>query len=58
MDAALIERLRQEMHAEFARTGPPAGFPAFHDIPTGRYTSEEFWELELEHLWPDRKSVV
>lgn len=52
MDAALIERLRNEMHAEFARTGPPEGFPAFHDIPTGRYTSQEFWELELEHVWP------
>ena len=48
----LIERLRDEMRYEFARTAPPEGFPAFHDIPAGRYTSDEFWELEQRHLWP------
>ena len=52
MDAMLIDRLRTEMHAEFARTGPPEHFPAFHDLPGGRYTSDAFWELEREHLWP------
>ena len=36
---------------EFARTGPPDGFPEFTDIPGGRYTSEEFFELERRHLW-------
>lgn len=51
MDTALIERLREEMRYEFTRTGPPDGFPTFHDIPSGRYTSDEFWELEREHLW-------
>ena len=45
MDAALIDRLREEMRYEFARTGPPDGFPAFHDIPVGRHTSDEFWQL-------------
>ena len=52
MDAALVDRLRTEMTAEFARTAPPDGFPAFHDLPGGRYTSDEFWQLEREHLWP------
>ena len=52
MDATLIERLRDEMRAEFARSAPPPGFPAFHDIPAGRYTSDEFWELERRSLWP------
>ena len=52
MDTALIERLREEMRYEFARTAPPEGFPAFHDIPAERYTSQEFYELEREHLWP------
>ena len=51
MDTALIERLREEMRYEFARTAPPEGFPAFHDIPAERYTSQEFYELEREHLW-------
>jgi phenylpropionate dioxygenase-like ring-hydroxylating dioxygenase large terminal subunit len=52
MDAALVERLRAEMRSEFARTAPPEGFPAFHDIPGGRHTSDEFWQLEQDHLWP------
>jgi phenylpropionate dioxygenase-like ring-hydroxylating dioxygenase large terminal subunit len=52
MDADLLARLKSEMHYEFSRTGPPEGFPAFHDIPGGRYTSDEFWELEQTKLWP------
>ena len=52
MDANLIERLAAEMRAEFARTAPPPGFPAFHDIPVGRHVDEEFWLLEQERLWP------
>ena len=51
MDAALQERLKAQMAWEFARSGPPAGFPKFPDIPIGRYTSDEFFELEREHLW-------
>ncbi len=52
MDGALIDRLHREMQYEFGRTAPPEGFPAFHDIPAGRYVSDEFWALEREHLWP------
>lgn len=52
MDTELIDRLRGEMRYEFARTAPPEGFPAFHDIPVGRHISDEFWELEEQHLWP------
>jgi phenylpropionate dioxygenase-like ring-hydroxylating dioxygenase large terminal subunit len=52
MDHDLVERLRSEMRSEFARTAPPDGFPAFHDIPVGRHISDEFWELEQRHLWP------
>jgi phenylpropionate dioxygenase-like ring-hydroxylating dioxygenase large terminal subunit len=52
MDAALVDRLREQMRWEFARTGPPDGFPKFPDIPGGRYTSDEFWQLERDHLWP------
>jgi phenylpropionate dioxygenase-like ring-hydroxylating dioxygenase large terminal subunit len=51
MDQALVDRLTAEMRYEFARTGPPEGFPRFHDIPIGRYTSDDFWELEQEYLW-------
>jgi phenylpropionate dioxygenase-like ring-hydroxylating dioxygenase large terminal subunit len=40
------------MADEFARREPPAGFPAFHDLPGGRYTEDRFFELERRHLWP------
>ena len=53
MDDALIDRIRGDMRYEFARTGPPEGFPAFHDIPTARHTSDEFHALERDHLWPN-----
>src|SRR3954451_13251419 len=39
------------MEWEFDRNGPPEGFPRFPDIPVGRYLSDEFHELEREHLW-------
>ncbi len=52
MDEALIERIRNDMRYEFARTAPPGGFPKFPDIPTGRHTSQAFHELEQQHLWP------
>jgi phenylpropionate dioxygenase-like ring-hydroxylating dioxygenase large terminal subunit len=39
------------MEYEFARVGPPEGFPALTPIPTGRYTDPSFYALEREHLW-------
>ncbi len=52
MDQDLIDRIKSDMAYEFARTAPPEGFPAFHDIPVGRHISDEFYALEQEHLWP------
>ncbi|MFK7918570.1 MAG: aromatic ring-hydroxylating dioxygenase subunit alpha [Ilumatobacter sp.] len=51
LSEALVERLSRDMHYEMNRTGPPEGFPAFPDIPSDRYTSREFYELEQRHLW-------
>lgn len=51
MTPDLVARLTREMHYEFGRTAPPDGFPAFPDIPVGRFTSDEFWDLEQKHLW-------
>jgi len=53
MDPALVDRIQADMRFEFARTAPPDGFPAFHDIPTERHTSDEFHDLEQEFLWPN-----
>lgn len=51
MNEELIDRIKADMAYEFARTAPPTGFPAFHDIPVGRHTSDEFAALEADHLW-------
>jgi phenylpropionate dioxygenase-like ring-hydroxylating dioxygenase large terminal subunit len=52
MDAAVVERLKEEIRYEFAREGPPEGFPKFPDIPAGRYRDPAFFELEMQYLWP------
>jgi phenylpropionate dioxygenase-like ring-hydroxylating dioxygenase large terminal subunit len=52
VDQELIDRIKSDMQYEFERTAPPEGFPAFHDIPTERHTSDEFHALEQEYLWP------
>lgn len=52
MRQELIDRIKADMQYEFDREAPPDGFPAFHDIPTGRHISQEFHDLEQEHLWP------
>jgi len=51
MSPELVARLVEQMHFEYARTGPPEGFPRFPDIPVGRYVDDEFWEIERRHLW-------
>ena len=53
MKQELMDRIREDMRYEFARPGPPEGFPAFPDIPTGRHTSQAFYELEQAHVWPN-----
>ena len=54
IEAAEVERLKALMEWEGSRTAPPEGFPAFPDLPAGRYTSAEYFALEQEHVF--RKS--
>ena len=51
MDQSLIDRIKEDMRYEFARTAPPEGFPKFHDISVERHTSKEFFETEEEHVF-------
>ena len=51
MDAVEIKEIRDLMDYEKARKSPPEGFPAFPDMPAGRYNSQEFYDLEKEHYW-------
>ena len=53
MEEALVERLKREIRYEFAREGPPEGFPKFPDIPGERYRNEAFFDLEMKHMWPN-----
>ncbi len=46
-----IRALRELMEYEATRTTPPEGFPIFPDLPGGRYTSQAFYDLEIEHIW-------
>lgn len=51
MDAEYLDRFRQRSAYESARTAPPDGFPAFPDLPLGRYTDAHFYELERRYLF-------
>lgn len=51
MDVSYLERFRERSAAETARTAPPEGFPALPDLPLGRYTDPEFFELERHRLF-------
>lgn len=53
LSETLVTRLLDEMGYELGRSGPPDHFPAFPDVPSARYTSDEFWQLEQEYLWPN-----
>jgi phenylpropionate dioxygenase-like ring-hydroxylating dioxygenase large terminal subunit len=47
----LIDKIVGDMRYEFARSGPPEAFPSFPAIPSDRYTSDEFWDLEQAHVF-------
>ena len=51
MNDASVAELKALMAYEAARTVPPEGFPALPDLPAGRYTDPQFFELERQHLW-------
>lgn len=50
-DPQSIANLKARMAYEQERQGPPEGFPALTPLPPGRYTSQEFFDLEMKHLW-------
>ncbi|MFL0671816.1 MAG: aromatic ring-hydroxylating dioxygenase subunit alpha [Erythrobacter sp.] len=54
MEAQEIARLKALMEWEAQRKAPPEGFPRLPDLPAGRYTSPEYFALEMDHVF--RKS--
>lgn len=53
---AFETRIFEEIRQEQERTSVPAGFPALPEIPGGRYTRQDFFDLEVAHVF--RKSWV
>ena len=51
MDEGLQQRIHAQIAYEAGRDAPPADFPALPEVPGGRYTSEAFHQLELDHLF-------
>jgi nitrite reductase/ring-hydroxylating ferredoxin subunit len=43
--------IEQALDHEAARGEPPAGFPALPEIPGGRYTRQDFYDLEFQRVW-------
>jgi choline monooxygenase len=51
MELELQQRIRSELEYEANREAPPEGFPAFPEVPAGRYTDQGFYDLEMEHVF-------
>ena len=51
MDATLEQTIRDRIEAEKARTAPPPEAVPVPLIPTGRYTEQAMFELEMERVF-------
>lgn len=51
-----VKDIEQRIDYEKSRAEPPREFPALEEIPGGRYTRQDFYDLEIEHVF--RKSWV
>jgi hypothetical protein len=45
----------EAVERETARKGYPEAFPALPEVPTGRYTDPQFYDLEMRHEEIDRQ---
>ena len=51
MKAATTAAITEKIEYELKRDFHPDGFPTLPEIPGGRYTDDDFFQLELTHLW-------
>lgn len=51
MDQQTVETIKRLMEWEAGRSAPPEGFPSLPDMPAGRYTSQEYYDLEQQYIW-------
>lgn len=51
MDQQTVDTIKRLMEWEAGRSAPPDGFPSLPDMPAGRYTSQEYYDLEQQYIW-------
>ena len=51
MELQTAERINAQIAKELERDYFPEDFPTLPEIPGGRYTDQQFFDLEIEHLW-------
>jgi phenylpropionate dioxygenase-like ring-hydroxylating dioxygenase large terminal subunit len=51
MKPRVAEYINHKIAYELERDHYPENFPALPEIPGGRYIRDDFFELEMEHLW-------
>lgn len=51
MDTVLAERIREQIGHERDRKAPPVSFAPLPEIPGGRYTRQDFFDLEIRHVF-------
>lgn len=51
MTPEYIAQMKRLMEWEATRKAPPKAFPKLPDMPAGRYTSQEYYDLEQQYLW-------
>lgn len=51
MKASVAARISEQVQFELTRNHHPENFPSLPEIPGRRYIDDDFYELEVEHLW-------
>jgi choline monooxygenase len=51
LDARLDDRIFAELRQDRDRSGTPEGFAPLPEIPGGRYTRQDFFDLEVRHVF-------
>jgi phenylpropionate dioxygenase-like ring-hydroxylating dioxygenase large terminal subunit len=46
------ELIYEGVEREISRTAYPESFPALPEVPGGRYSDPQFYDLEMQRLWP------
>lgn len=51
MDDQRAALIHDRVEKEIGRSTYPEGFPPLPEVPVARYVGQEFYELEMQHLW-------